>query len=212
MVVSDQADNWCDLIPKAPPLLFVLSGPSGVGKDAVITSLKRQRVKMHFAVTVTTRPMRSTEVEGVDYYFVSPEVFAEMRDRGDLLEWAVVHGNLYGTPLPQIRRFMQQGEDVLLKIDVQGAAQVKNRVPNAVFIFLAPPSLQELIRRLCDRGTETGRDLQRRIANAREELRRLADYDYVVVNREGRLHEAVEQIKSIVTAERLRVRPRAIRL
>lgn len=212
MIPIEETADWCEILPKPPSLLFVLSGPSGVGKDAVLSAMKRQGVPLHYTVTVTTRPRRSNETDGVDYFFVSPEKFAEMRDQGELLEWAVVHGNLYGTPIGQIRQALQRGRDVLLKIDVQGASKVKKRIPDAVFIFLAPPSLKELIRRLSGRGTETDADLKRRISDAREEMRHLPEYDYVVVNRGGRLAESVDQVKSIVTAEKLRLRPRRIEL
>jgi len=198
------------LIERSVPLLFVFSGPSGVGKDTVINALKHQGVPMHFAVTMTTRPMRPGEKNGVDYYFVTPAEFRAAIERDELLEWAEVHGHLYGTPRTQVRRALASGQDVMLKIDVQGAAQVKQRVPEAVFIFLAPPSQEQLIERLRSRGTECGEVLQRRLANARAEMARLPEYDYVVVNHEGRIDEAVYQVKAIITAEKLRVRPRQI--
>ncbi|MGQ9674149.1 MAG: guanylate kinase [Chloroflexota bacterium] len=212
MIPSEATVDWSDITPESPPLLIVMSGPSGVGKDAVLTAMKKQGVPLHYTVTVTTRPRRSNEVDGVDYFFVSPEKFAELRDRGELLEWAVVHGNLYGTPIGQIRQALRSGRDVLLKIDVQGASKVKQRIPEAVFIFLAPPSLEELMQRLCGRGTETEADLRRRISDAREEMRHLPEYDYVVVNREGRLADTVDQVKCIIKAEKLRLRPRKIEL
>lgn len=209
---NGEMSHWREIIAEPPPLLFVLSGPSGVGKDAVISRMKAESVPVHFAITMTTRPKRSNEIDGVHYYFVSPEAFAAARDHGELLEWANVHGNLYGTPIAQVRHALQSGRDVLLKIDVQGASQVKRRVPEAVFIFLAPPSLDDLIRRLSARGTEAESDLQRRIRDAEQEMCHLPEYDYVVVNREGHLAEAVEQVKAIITAEKLRLRPRKIKL
>jgi guanylate kinase len=210
--MRNDPEELCAMLPEARPLLIVLSGPSGVGKDAVIMALKRLGLPIHFTVTVTTRSKRSNEVDGVDYCFTSPEEFVAMRERGELLEWALVHGNFYGTPVAQIRRALENSQDALLKIDVQGAAQVKKRIPDAVFIFLAPPSFEELIRRLCSRGTESESDRERRTNDAREEMRHLSAYDYVVVNWQGKLEQAVEQIKAIITAEKLRVHAREITL
>jgi guanylate kinase len=190
--------------------LIVFSGPSGVGKDAVITTLKEQGVDLHFAVTVTTRAPRPGEIDGVHYYFVSTAEFEAMQARDELLEWALVHGNYYGTPRLQTRQALAAGKDVMLKIDVQGAAQVKHHVPDAVFIFLAPPAQEQLIERLRGRGTESPDDLKRRIENSRAELARLPEYDYQVINYDGRLVDAAEQIKAIICAEKLRVHPRNI--
>ncbi len=193
-------------------ILFVLSGPSGVGKDSVLRALRAEGFPLRFVVTVTTRPQRPGEVHGRDYFFVSPAEFQRLKDQGRLLEWAVVHGHEYGTPLDQVQSALLAGQDVLLKIDVQGAAQVKRRVPGAVFIFLAPPSLEDLAARLIQRGTESPAALARRLADARLELQRLPEYDYVVVNRAGALETAVAHLKAIITAERLRVQPRRSRL
>ena len=202
-------DPWpADLYPRRRNLLFVLSGPSGVGKDALISALKTEKYPLHYVVTVTTRPRRETEVDGVSYHFATPLEFARLREAGELLEWANVHGYDYGTPARQVREALQSGWDVLLKIDVQGAAQVKARVPGGVFIFLGPPSVEELVDRLARRGTESAEDLQERIRNASREMQALRNYDYLVVNREGRLPEAVAQVKAIIEAERLRTRPR----
>jgi guanylate kinase len=202
-----------DIFHKSPPsLLFVLSGPSGVGKDTVITALKQQNIPLHFTVTLTTRIKRPDEIEGINYHFVSLSQFEELQHRGALLEWAIVHGNCYGTPLDQVREALLGGKDVLLKIDVQGAAKVKEQVPDAVFIFLAPPSLEALTPRLVNRGTESPQERTRRLRDAVEEVRQWAAYDYVVVNQEGRVDEAVERIKSIIVAEKCRAHPRHIAL
>jgi len=198
--------------PPSPSLLFVLSGPSGVGKDAVISRLKQENLPLHFTVTATTRPIRRGEVHGVNYYFVTVERFNDLIARGELLEWANVHGNLYGTPITQVREALASGKDVLLKIDVQGAAQVKRRVPDAVFIFLGPPDIQSLISRLSQRGTESPEEVARRIADACEEMRHLPEYDYLVINPEQQLEEAVQKVKAIITAEKCRVKPREIRI
>jgi guanylate kinase len=201
-----------EYLPKPPSLLFILSGPSGVGKDSVISRLKQCHLALHFAVTITTRPRRAGEADGVNYHFVSAAEFQELERRGALLESAVVHGNHYGTPLEQVRAALRSGKDVLLKIDVQGAAKVKQRVPQAVFIFLAPPSVAELVQRLESRGTESPEEQVRRLRDAYEEMRHLPEYDYVVVNRAGRLEETVERIKCIMQAEKSRVKPRQIAL
>lgn len=197
-----------DLYPARRSLLFVLSGPSGVGKDALISALKQKGYPLHYTVTVTTRPRRPAEVEGVHYHFATPAEFARLREAGELLEWANVSGYEYGTPARQVREALRAGKDVLLKIDVQGAAQVKARVPECVRIFLGPPSMEELLARLSGRGTESGEHLRRKIAATVDEIRAVAGYDYVVVNRAGQLAEAVAHVEAIIQAERLRVRPR----
>ncbi len=203
------SDPWpADLYPPRRSLLIVLSGPSGAGKDAVIERLKAERYPLHYTVTATTRPIRKDEIPGVSYHFVSPEEFARLREGGELLEWANVHGFEYGTPLRQVREALAAGSDTLLKLDVQGAAKVKARVPEAVYIFLGPPSKEELVARLVGRGTESPEGLARRIRNADDELRAVDCYDYLVINRNGRLAEAVARVKAIVEAERHRVRPR----
>ncbi len=190
----------------------MLSGPSGVGKDAVILRLKEQQIGLHFAVTVTTRARRPGEVHGVNYYFAAVEDFNRMRESNELLEWAVVHGNNYGTPIGPIRQALDRGEDVLLKIDVQGAAQVKQKVSDAIFVFLAPPGIEHLVQRLNHRGTESPEERERRTNDACEEMKRLPDYDYVVINYQEKLDQAVKHIKSVIVSERCRVHPRRIRL
>ena len=191
-------------------LLFVLSGPSGVGKDAAIERLKALHFNIYHVITATTRAIRPTEVHGVDYFFYTAEEFRELRARNELLEWAIVHDRLYGTPRQQLREQLDAGHDVLLKIDVQGARQVKSRVPNAVFIFLAPPSIDDLVSRLRQRGTETDERLQLRIQNAYIEMEAVENYDYLVVNHDGQLDAAVHQIMCIIDAERCRVHRRVV--
>lgn len=193
-------------------LLIVLSGPSGVGKDAAIHRLKEQGFDIHYVVTATTRQRREGERHGVDYYFYTTEEFQEMIGRNEFLEWSVVHGNLYGPPITQVRQRLAAGQDVLLKIDVQGATKVKGRSHDAIFIFLAPPSIGELVERLRARRTESEDELAVRIANAYKEMEALPAYDYAVVNHDGRLDQAVDEIRSIITAERLRVHPRQAQL
>jgi len=190
------------------PLLIVLSGPSGVGKDVTLKRMKELGYPFHFVVTVTTRPIRPGELNGVDYHFISMEGFQRMLEGGELLEHANVYGHYYGVPKQEVRKALARGEDVVLRIDVQGAATIKRIVPDAVFIFLAPPSMEELIQRLEKRKTESAERLEKRIRIAREEIKALPNYDYVVINRDGRLDETVEQIAAIITAEKCRVRPR----
>jgi guanylate kinase len=195
-----------------PPLLIVLSGPSGVGKDVTLTRMKELGRPFHFVVTATDRPQRPGEVHGVDYYFISSEEFAAMLERDELLEHAVVYGQNKGIPKSQVREALASGKDVILRLDVQGAATVRRIVPDALLIFLVAPSEEELIRRLQERKTESPEGLKRRIATAREEMKRLPEFDYVVFNRDGKLDETVEQIMAIITAEKCRVKQWKIEL
>jgi guanylate kinase len=198
--------------PAVQGLLFVLSAPSGAGKDTVINELKAQGLDFHVVASVTTRAMRPGESEGHPYHFISKERFDEMVANGELLEYAQVHGNWYGQPLQQIRDNLRVGRDVLLKIDVQGAATVRKKLPGAIFIFLVPGSIEELVQRLTNRKTETEEELQRRLTNARIELAQQEYYDYVVVNRHGHLQEAVECLRAIMLAEHCRAHPRIVTL
>ena len=182
------------------PLLMVLSGPSGVGKDAVLTRMKEWGHSFHFAVTVTTRPQRRGESNGVDYHFISRERFEEMVKGEELLEWAQVYGNFYGVPRRQVEEALKHGSDVLIKVDVQGAATIKQAMPNALLIFIAPPSMEALEKRVRQRNTESAIDLERRVATAHEEMRQLEMFDYVVVN--DRIDQAVAQINAIITTEK----------
>ncbi len=194
-------------------ILFVLSGPSGVGKDKAILTLKqRPGFCLHHVITVTTRPIRPGEVHGRDYFFIDRDEFARMERDGELLEWALVHEEYYGTPIAQVRDNLARGTDVLLKIDVQGAAKVKLRVPDAVFIFLAPPSLGILEARLRERKTESPAKMALRIANAAWEMDAMSSYDYAVVNYQNHIDDAVDKIDAIIQAERCRVKRRRIDL
>lgn len=202
-------------VPKPPAtrgLLFVLSAPSGTGKDTVIQEMKAQGMDFHVVASVTTRAMRPGESEGNPYYFVSQERFDEMVARGELLEYALVHGHWYGQPIQPIRENLQAGRDVLLKIDVQGAETVRRKLPGAIYIFLVPGSLEELVERLTHRQTETEEQLQRRLADARYELAQKDHYDYVVVNRQGHLQAAVEDLRAIIRAEHCRTHPHFVTL
>ena len=189
-------------------LLFVLSAPSGTGKDTVINTLKQQGMDFYVVPSVTTRAPRPGESEGSPYHFVSQETFDRLVDQGELLEHAKVHGNWYGQPRQPIRDNLAAGRDVLLKIDVKGAATIRSKVPNAIFIFLIPGSLEELAQRLAARQTETEEELQRRLADAQAELAEQHWYDYVIYNQQGHLQEAVDYLRAIMMAEHCRVHPR----
>ncbi len=190
---------------QARPVLLVLSGPSGVGKDATLELMKRRELPFHFVVTATTRPRRPNEVDGVDYHFVSVGEFAEMIDAGELLEYAVVYGDYKGIPKKHLRAALASGKDVILRIDVQGAATIRRLIPNAVTVFLAAESEEELLERLKERKTESADKLKMRIATARQEMQRIYDFDYVVINREHELERTVDQVVSIIQAEKCRV-------
>ena len=202
-------------IPEAspsPPLLVVLSGPSGVGKDAVLSELRKLDRPWHFAVTATTRPMRAGERDGVEYIFLDMEIFDRMRERDEFLECAEVYGRWYGVPRSQARDALRSGKDVFLKIDVQGAATIRGMAPEALLIFLIPPSLGELQQRLRGRMTESSEELERRLRTAKEELRLVQHFDYRVVNSDGRLDLAAADIDAIIAAEKCRVSPRMVQL
>jgi len=193
-----------------PPLLIVLSGPSGAGKDAVMTRMKERGLPMHYTVTATTRARRPAEVHGRDYFFIVEDEFRRLIADDELLEWALVYGDFKGIPKQQVRDAWAQGLDVLLRIDVQGAATIRRLAPEALLIFLAPPSMEELARRLRQRRTESEEALARRLEAARQEMGALDLFDYVVVNYEDRLDEAVDRIVAILWAEKMKVRPRQV--
>ena len=197
----------------ASGLVFVLSGPSGVGKSSLIERLKHDRFPITYAVTATTRPRREGEEHGVHYYFLSDTGYDELLATHQFLEHAVVH-NLYryGIPLHSIREGLRRGRDVILAPDVQGASTVRWKLPNAITIFLRPPSLEELVPRLEARGTEAPEERGIRLATAEREMQRMSEYDYVVVNHRDRLDQAVADLKAVITAERLRVCPRTVTL
>lgn len=196
----------------AQGLLFVLSAPSGAGKDTVIQALQAQGADIFVVPSITTRAPRPGESEGKPYYFVDLATFERMVAANELLEHANVHGNWYGQPRQPIRDNLQTGRDVLLKIDVQGANTVRRLIPQAIFIFLHPGSGEELIQRLEARHTETAEELQRRLIDAKAELAEQHWYDYLVFNRHGRLQEAVDNVRAIIRAEHCRVARRQITL
>lgn len=205
-------EEYSPFNPPLKPLLLILSGLSGVGKDAVLSRLKQSKHPLEFITTVTTRPARPGEKNGLHYHFVSEARFQEMIDRNELLEWATVYGHRYGPPRESVREALKHGKDVIIKVDVQGAATIKKIVPQAVFIFLATASLEEVGERLQKRRTETPADLELRLKTAREEMEQLPLFDYIVFNRQGKLESAVADIEAIITAEKCRVTPREISL
>ncbi|KYD23693.1 Guanylate kinase [Geobacillus sp. B4113_201601] len=183
--------------------MIVMSGPSGVGKGTVRKALfSRPDISLHYSVSVTTRKPREGEVEGVDYFFRTREQFEQMIRENKLLEWAEYVGNYYGTPIDYVEKTLAEGKDVFLEIEVQGAMKVRRAFPEALFIFLAPPSLKELEKRIVGRGTESKELIENRLRAAREELEMMDEYDYVVENDEVEL--ACDRIKAIVIAEHCR--------
>lgn len=184
-------------------LLIVVSGASGTGKGTVCKKILSDLPEVAYSISATTRAPRPGEVDGKEYYFLSVAEFKSWIADGKFLEHAEVYGNFYGTPLNKIEERLNRGEDILLEIDVQGALNVKRKCPEGVYIFLLPPSLEELKRRIEGRGTETPESLNRRMKNALAEINVGLEYDYVVVN--DSIENAVEKIKAILTAERLKV-------
>lgn len=194
------------------PLLIVLSGPSGVGKDAVLSRVRESKYPLEYIVTVTTRPRRAKERDNRDYRFISAEKFHAMIEHDELLEWANVYGNLYGVPKEPIRQALDSGKDTIVKVDVQGAAAIKKILPQALFIFLMPPSMEELMYRLNQRHTELPFDLALRAKTAEEEVNQLTFFDYRVFSQRDEIDQAVSDIVAILTAEKRRVAQREITL
>lgn len=217
------AEAWCKVMkrmsPKSEPplrlpskpLLIVLSGPSGAGKDAVLSRMKKS-YPAQFITTVTTRPRRAREKDNVDYHFVPVEKFQQMIKNKELLEYANVYGHWYGVPREPVKQALDKGQDVIVKVDIQGAATIKKIMPQAVFIFLAPQSREDLVKRLSQRHTESLFDLTLRLKTADEEMKKMPRFDYIVVNRQGEIERAVAEIEAIITAEKHRLKSREIRL
>jgi guanylate kinase len=199
-------------LPHQEPLLIVISGPSGVGKDTVIQRMKERNLPIHFIVTAATRPPRPNEVHGRDYFFYSHDEFAEMIDKGELLEYAIVYNDYKGIPKAQVRDALSSGKDVIMRLDVQGAATIRKLCLDAVMIFLTVQDEEDMVNRLQQRKTETPEGLKLRIATARQEMTQVEAFDYVVINRENHLDETVDTIVSIIVAEHHRVMQRKVTL
>ena len=182
--------------------LFVVSAPSGAGKTTLCREARLRLPDLSYSVSATTRAPRPGEVDGVDFRFVSERMFREMLDRGELAEWATVHGNLYGTPAKPLEAALRAGCDVLLDIDTQGAAQLRKRYREAALIFIVAPSMAELEQRLRERGAEAEGDIARRLARARDEIALWRTYDYLIVNRD--VKEAMDALLAVIQAERCR--------
>ena len=196
----------------AKPLLIVISGPSGAGKDAVLARMKEVGYPLEYIATLTTRARRANERDKVDYHFVSEQIFQAMIENKELLEWANVYGNWYGVPYKPVKQALDKEQDIVIKVNVQGAATIKKILPQAVFIFIVPSSMDELAVRLEHRQTELPVDLALRLKSAEEEMKELSLFDYIVVNKQDEIDLAVSDIGVIITAEKRRVNPREINL
>jgi guanylate kinase len=193
-------------------LLLIISGPSGVGKDSIIDHMCSENNSCKYIVTVTTRNRRPNEIDGQHYHFISKDKFDQMINQDELLEWAMVYGNYYGVPRKDVKQSLNQYEVVIIKVDVQGALTIKKKLPDAVFIFLMPPSETELYERLINRGFMSEQDLNHRFRIARDEMNKIDHFDYVVENHTDNIEYAVSNINSIITAERCKVKQREINL
>jgi guanylate kinase len=199
-------------LPARPALLIVVSGPSGVGKDAALKRMRERDYPFHFLVTNTTRPKRPEEIDNVDYHFITKETFAGIDARNEFLEHAVVYGYDYGNSKSEVREALARGQDVIMRIDVQGAATLKRLVPEAVFVILLPPSMQVLEARLRKRRTEPEEYLRIRLHAAQLEMAEFDKFDYMIVNEDDALDETAELLMEIIRAEKCRVKPRQISL
>jgi guanylate kinase len=199
-------------LPPPEPLLIVISGPSGVGKDTVIQRMIERNLPFHFVVTATTRQPRPNEIHGKDYFFYSQAEFAKMIEKGELLEHAIVYDDYKGIPKAQVFNALASGQDVVMRLDVQGAGTIRSLFSDALLIFLSPQDEAEMVNRLQERKTETSEALKLRIATARQEMTCIESFDYVVINRKFHLDETVDTIISIIVAEHHRVKQRKIKL
>lgn len=191
---------------RVTPLVVVLSGPSGVGKDTVLIRMRQLQCSFHYVVTATTRRRRGREKDGIDYHFLSQETFQRMIDKGEFLEWAKVYGNFYGVPKEEMRQALAKGMDVMIKVDVQGAATIKKQLPQSVCIFLNPPSMEDLEARLTGRHSEAPADLNLRLDKARKEMQDLSSFDYVITSHKGKIDEVISRIETIIIDEKQRTR------
>jgi guanylate kinase len=207
----EEAFNTVDLFHRRQiPLLIVISGPSGVGKDSVIQRMKERGFPFHFVVTATDRSPRPGEAHGRDYYFYSTDEFERMIAEGELIEHAWVYGQHKGIPKTHVREALDSGQDVIMRVDVQGAQTIKNLIPAAITVFLLCESEEELVARLRERRTESAEALQQRLAVAFDEIARIPEFDYVVVNQRSRLDTTVDDVAAIIRAEHCRAVPQRI--
>ncbi len=205
-IQGEDGDGFiADLRARRTPRLFVVSGPSGVGKDTVIERLRTAYPEVHFAVTATTRARRPGEIDGIHYFFLDPTTFTERMARGEFLETAVVYSYRYGVPKGPVRQALARGQDVIVKVDVQGAASIRQLVPRAVLIFLSPESMSELLQRLRSRKTDDPEALVARFQAAARELLRAREFDYIVFNECERIDRTIEHLRAIIDAESCRV-------
>ncbi len=196
--------------PRNKPLLIVISGPSGVGKDSVIRRMKEMNLPIYFVVTATTRPARPEEKHGIDYFFIPRDEFIKMIEKGELLEYATVYDDYKGIPKEQVIQAFASGKDVILRLDVQGAATIRKIFPDSLTIFLTTQDIDEMIQRLKSRETETPEAIELRISTAQREFEQLSEFDYVIVNRENHLDDTVQTILAIIQAEHHRVKHREV--
>ncbi len=201
-MVNKELENYKEHISNRGNLI-VLSGPSGVGKGTVLKALLKKYDNICYSISATTRTPREDEKDGVDYFFMTEDKFKAWVEDDKFIEWAKVHNNYYGTPRSYVQETLASGKDVILEIDIQGAKQVKEGFKDGIFIFLAPPSLEELKNRIYNRGTEGEDDIQVRLKNAKKELKEIENYDYLVVN--DIVKEAVERLKSVIIANRCKI-------
>jgi guanylate kinase len=204
--LNQRADELIDELRSVHrPRLVVISGPSGVGKDSVIEHMRLELPEHYYAVTATTRQRRPGEIDGVHYYFLSQADFETQVEAGEFLEHAVVYGNLYGVPKARVRSALHAGKSVVVKVDVQGARSIRELVPQAIRIFLAPPDMAELLRRLRGRKSDDFDEVMRRLSTATNELTSATEFDYVVFNESDRIPQTVASIATIIEAELMRV-------
>ena len=183
---------------KQAPKIFLISGPSGVGKDSIVEEIRKIYTDFHFVITAVTRTKRNDEIDGKNHFFVTEDKFNEMIENDELIEWSKVYKNYYGVPKNQVYEGIRNGKNVLIKIDVQGAKTIKKNEDNAIFIFLAPPNLRELEKRLKDRMTETPEALIKRIQTAEHEMKESHWFDYIIINHTDKLNETIHQIDEII--------------
>jgi len=198
--------------PEKAPLLIVISGPSGIGKDTIVQGMKDRDLPFHFVITATTRPPRENEVHGEDYFFYSKAEFEKMIEQGEFLEHAWVYSSYKGVPKSQVREALNSGKDVVMRLDVQGAQTVHNLCPDTILIFLTAKDMEEWLQRLKDRRSETDVELALRIKTAKKEYDTLDIFDYIIVNEQDKLENTLDVIEDIISAEHHRVNPRKVSL